>query len=186
MAGVSRCFPDNEDTHEEDHDEEYPHEESVHHLGDLLPFSHFQARRLLLAEAVRDIFDVPDQLRVAPEDSTVATTAAVNTALKGQMEGSRFVVVGATGGRSSFELLLEVLFVVPKEGLGILRLSERRRAALSDLVDEEDLGHVVDDEDFGPVRHRFGLRSTEMNVHDEDGQRSGRCDHSHRRYVVLT
>lgn len=64
------------------------------------------------------------------------------------------------------ELLLVVLTV---EGLGFLHLSERRRAALADLIDEEDLGHVVDDEDFGPVRHRFGLGSAEMNVHDEDG-----------------
>lgn len=125
LSGVSRCFTDNEDTHEEDHDEKYPHEESVHHLGDLLPFGHFQARRLLLAEAVCDIFDIPDQLRVAPENSTVATTTAVNTAVKGQMEGSRFVIIRATRGRSSFEFLLEVLFVVLKEGLGIFRLSER-------------------------------------------------------------
>ncbi len=181
----SRCFPDDEDAHDEDHDEEYPHEDSVHDLGHLLPFGYFQARGLLLAEAVCDIFHIPDQLRIAAEDST----AAVNTGVKGQREGSRFVVVGAAGGRSCFRLLFGMELLVQfltVERLGFLHLSERRSAALADLIDEEDFGHVVDDEDFGPVRHRFGLGSTEVNVHDEDGQSSGRCDHSHRCYVVFT
>lgn len=84
----SRCFPDDEDAHEEDHDEEYPHEDSVHDLGDLLPFGHFQARGLLLAEAACDIFNIPDQLRVAAENSTAATATAVNAGVKGQREGS--------------------------------------------------------------------------------------------------
>ncbi len=136
----------------------------------------------MLAEAVGDIFHVPDQLRIAPEDPT----AAVNTGVKGQREGGWCVFVGAAGG---FRFLFGMERLVPAltvERLGLLHRSERRSAALSDLIDEEDPGHVVDDEDFGPVRHRFGLGSTEMNVHDEDGQSSGRCDHSHRRYVVFT
>lgn len=60
-----------------------------------------------------------------------------------------------------------------------------RGAVLPHLVDEEDFGHVVYDEHLGPVRDRLGLGTTEMNVHDEDGERGGGCDHSHGGYVVL-
>lgn len=58
-------------------------------------------------------------------------------------------------------------------------------AVLPHLVDEEYFGHVVDDEHLSPVRDRLGLSTTEMNVHDEDGERGGGCDHSHCGYVVL-
>lgn len=60
-----------------------------------------------------------------------------------------------------------------------------RSAVLSHLVDKKDFGHVVDDEHFGPVRDWLGLGTTEMNVHDEDGERGGRCDHSHGGNVVF-
>lgn len=60
-----------------------------------------------------------------------------------------------------------------------------RSAVLSHLVDKKDFGHVVNDEHFGPVRDWLGLGTTEMNVHDEDGERGGRCDHSHGGNVVL-
>lgn len=60
-----------------------------------------------------------------------------------------------------------------------------RRAVLPHLVDEEDFGHVVDDEHLSPVRDWLGLGTTEMNVHDEDGEGGGGCDHSHSGNVVL-
>lgn len=60
-----------------------------------------------------------------------------------------------------------------------------RGAVLPNLIDEEDFGHVVYDEHFSPVRNRLGLSTTEMNVHDEDGERGRGCDHSHCGYVVL-
>lgn len=73
---------------------------------------------------------------------------------------------------------------------GFLRVQRRprtlrRSAVLPHLVDEEDFGHVVYDEHLSPVRDRLGLSTTEMNVHDEDGERGGGCDHSHGGYVVL-
>lgn len=64
-------------------------------------------------------------------------------------------------------------------------LALRRGAVLPHLVDEEDFGHVVYDEHLSPVRDRLGLSTTEMNVHDEDCERGGGCDHSHGGYVVL-
>lgn len=59
-------------------------------------------------------------------------------------------------------------------------------AVLPHLVHKEDFGHVVDDEHLCPVRNRLGLSTTEMNVHDEDGERGGGCDHSHGGDVVLS
>lgn len=64
-------------------------------------------------------------------------------------------------------------------------LALRCSAVLPHLIDEEDFGHVVYDEHLGPVRDWLGFSSTEMNVHDKDGERSGGCDHSHGGYVVL-
>lgn len=64
-------------------------------------------------------------------------------------------------------------------------LTLRGGAVLPHLVDEEDLRHVVYDEHLSPLRDRLGLSTTEMNVHDEDGERGGGCDHSHGGYVVL-
>lgn len=58
-------------------------------------------------------------------------------------------------------------------------------AVLPHLVHEEYFGHIVNDEHLGPVRHWLGLSSTEMNVHDKDGERGGGCDHCHGGYVVL-
>lgn len=71
--------------------------------------------------------------------------------------------------------------------LGVQRglLGLRCHAVLSHLVDKEYFGHVVYDEHFCPVRDWLGLSATEMNVHDEDGERGGGCDHSHGGYVVL-
>lgn len=56
---------------------------------------------------------------------------------------------------------------------------------LPHLINEEYFGHVVDDEHLGPVRDRLGFGATEMNVHDEDGERGGGCDHSHGCNVVF-
>lgn len=64
-------------------------------------------------------------------------------------------------------------------------LALRGGAVLPHLVDEEELGHVVYDEHSGPVRDGLGLSAAEMNVHDEDGERGGGCDHSHGGYVIL-
>lgn len=60
-----------------------------------------------------------------------------------------------------------------------------RGAVLPDFIDKEDFGHVVNDEHLSPVRDWFGFSTAEMNVHDEDGERSGGCDHSHGGNVVL-
>lgn len=64
-------------------------------------------------------------------------------------------------------------------------LTLRRGAVLPHFINKEDLRHVVDDQNFCPLRDRFGLGSTEMNVHDEDGKRRGCCDHCHGGDVVL-
>lgn len=58
-------------------------------------------------------------------------------------------------------------------------------AVLPHLVDEEDFRHVVNDEHLGPVRDWLSLSTTEMNVHDEDGERGGSCDHSHGGNIVF-
>lgn len=65
MGGMrlSGCLGDNEDAHEEDHDEEDPHEKPIHHLGHLLPLCHLHAGSSLLAEAVGDELDVLHHLR---------------------------------------------------------------------------------------------------------------------------
>lgn len=55
---LSGCLGDDEDAHEEDHDEEDPHEKSIHHLGNLLPLSCLDTSSSLLAEAVCDVLDV--------------------------------------------------------------------------------------------------------------------------------
>lgn len=60
-----------------------------------------------------------------------------------------------------------------------------RSAVFPNFIDKEDFGHVVDDEHLSPVRDWFGLSTAEMNVHDEDGERSGGCDHCHGGNVVL-
>ena len=65
-------------------------------------------------------------------------------------------------------------------------LALRSRAVLPHLVDEADFGHVVDDEHFGPVWDGLGLSATEMNVHDEDGERGRGCDHGHRGNVIFS
>ena len=59
-------------------------------------------------------------------------------------------------------------------------------AVLTHFINKENLGHVVDDEDFCPVGDWFGLCTTEVDVHDEDGERCGGCDHGHSGNVVLT
>lgn len=61
-----------------------------------------------------------------------------------------------------------------------------RTTALTHLIHKKDLGHVADDEYLGPVRNRLGFCTTEVDVHDEDGEGRGSCDHGHSCYVVLT
>lgn len=63
MMGLSGCLGDDEDTHEEHHDEEDPHEKPIHHLGDLLPLCCLDTSCSLLAEAVGDELDVLHHLR---------------------------------------------------------------------------------------------------------------------------
>lgn len=56
---------------------------------------------------------------------------------------------------------------------------------LPHLVHTENLGHVVDDENFGPLGNWFGLSTTEVDVHNENGERCGGCDHGHGGNIVL-
>lgn len=60
-----------------------------------------------------------------------------------------------------------------------------RSAVLPHFVYKEYFGHVVNDEHLSPVRYRLGFSPTEMNVHDEDGEGGGGCDHGHGGNVVL-
>lgn len=85
------------------------------------------------------------------------------------------------------ETVTEVCVLITHRFLGVQRgpLTLRCSAVLPHLVDEKYFGHVVYDEHLSPVRDRLGLSTTEMNVHDEDGERGGGCDHSHSGYVVL-
>lgn len=64
MTELSGCLGDDEDAHEEDHEEKYPHEEPVHHLGNLLPFCYLDTCRSLLPEAVGNVLDVLHQLEI--------------------------------------------------------------------------------------------------------------------------
>ncbi len=68
MGGLSRCLGDNEDAHEEDHDEEDPHEKPVHHLGNLLPLCYLDTSCSLLAEAVGNKLDVFHHLQTRQID----------------------------------------------------------------------------------------------------------------------
>ncbi len=97
------------------------------------------------------------------------------------------VLVRVTFMMVVMETFIVVAALITHGFLGVQRgpLALRRGAVLPNLVDEEDFGHVVYDEHLSPVRDRLGLGATEMNVHDEDGERGGRCDHSHGGYVVL-
>lgn len=56
---------------------------------------------------------------------------------------------------------------------------------LPHLVHTENLGHVVNDENFGPLGNGFGLSTTEVDVHNENGERCGGCDHCHGGNIVL-
>ena len=60
---LSGGLGDDEDAHEEDHDEEDPHEKPIHHLGNLLPLCRFHTCSPLLAEAVGNVLYVPHHLR---------------------------------------------------------------------------------------------------------------------------
>ena len=83
----SRFLPNDEDAHEENHDEEDPHEESIHHLSDLLPFCPFGACGPLLSETVGDVFDVAHQLVVHSRYATAM--AAEHTGAKGHSGARR-------------------------------------------------------------------------------------------------
>lgn len=89
---------------------------------------------------------------------------------------------------SKVEVMGRVMEVVPHGFLGVQwgAFALRCSAILPHLIDEEYFGHVVDDEHLGPVRDWLGLGATEVNVHDEDGERGGGCDHSHCCDVVLS
>lgn len=60
-----------------------------------------------------------------------------------------------------------------------------RGTVLAHLINKENLGHVVNNEDFCPVWDWLGLCTTEVDIHDEDGERCGGCDHGHSGNVVL-
>lgn len=128
--------------------------------------------------------------------SVVVVVVEVVTAAVGVAVGLAFVMVHAVAVavlvRVTFmmvvvETVIMVAALIAHGFLGVERgpLALRRGAVLPHLVDEEDFGHVVYDEHLSPVRDRLGLGATEMNVHDEDGERGGGCDHSHGGYVVL-
>lgn len=63
MRKLSGCLGDDEYAHEEDHDEEDPHEKPIHHLCNLLPLCSLDASRSLLTEAVGDVLDVLHHLK---------------------------------------------------------------------------------------------------------------------------
>lgn len=259
-APWSRCLADDQDAHEENHDEENPHEEPVHHLGDLLPLGPFGAGGPLLSEAVGDVLHVAHQLGVHSWDP--AAVAAEHAGAEADSGGpvGRLFVLRAAGILLIFraaQLLLVYLaavavedppigaFVLPQgvsrgvaalvpgdvvldSGLVLRPRGLRTRvfvtlpvlltrrfairldllgklltvvfilgdprcwrrggggAVFSHLVHKEDLGHVVDDEDFGPAGNWFGLGSTEVDVHDENGERGGGSDHGHGGNVILS
>ncbi len=54
------------------------------------------------------------------------------------------------------------------------------------LIHKEDLRHIVYYQDFGPVGHRFGFRSTEVYIHDKDSQRCRGSYHGHCCNVVFS
>lgn len=264
----SRFLPNDEDAHEENHDEEDPHEESVHHLSDLLPFCPFGACGPLLSETVGNIFDIANQLGVNSRYATAV--AAEHTWAKGHSRARRwrFCVFRTAGKLLVFRAAGDLLvfftavtcsdfpiraFIFPRCIAGevapvvssdvvlglhsgmVLRLGGLRSgvfvtlpvllatvaarftvgvnvgaevlvtdvllgevggrrgrggggggAVLTHFIHKENLGHVVDDEDFCPVGDWFGLRTAEVDVHDEDGERCGGCDHGHSGNVVLT
>lgn len=64
MPELSGGLGDDEDAHEKHHEEKDPHEEPIHHLGNLLPFCHLDTRGSLLSEAVGDVLDVLHQLEI--------------------------------------------------------------------------------------------------------------------------
>lgn len=92
-----------------------------------------------------------------------------------------------------------ILLVLPAMGAVVLvsdiilgRVNRRRGGGggggtvLTHLINKENLGHVVNDEDFCPVGNWFGLCTTEVYVHDEDGERCGGCNHCHSGNIVLS
>lgn len=290
---VSGRLGHDENAHEKHHDEEDPHEEPVHYLGNFLPLCSFGLVRPLLAEAVCDIVDVAHhflmlatQTRALTSDMSfhivfhgvgfdITVVVAVATGVAVAVFVSVYIEFFRNGEVALFQLLLALVqgvqgvysipipanvvcvfgplwflsgklwlcprmgsmwaatlvpvsmvvadmatisatVVVPvvlmmepitlsnvtiettvkvavslQAGQRVLRedramLAFRGSAVLPHLIHKEDLGHVVDDQDFGPVGDRFGLSTTKMNVHDEDRQRRGGCDHRHCRDVVLT
>lgn len=95
-----------------------------------------------------------------------------------------------------FQVLMQLFFAGLGLDLGLvvvvwvvvvlLGLVFRRGAVLSNFIHKEDLRHVVYDEDFGPLRNWLGFSSTEMYVHNEDGQCSRGCYHGHCSNVVFS
>lgn len=77
----------------------------------------------------------------------------------------------------------------PMTDIVLGEVRRRRRGGggtvLPHLVHTENLGHVVNDEDFGPLGNWFGLSTTEVDVHNENGERCGGCDHGHGGNIVL-
>lgn len=71
---------------------------------------------------------------------------------------------------------------------GVKRQGRGRRgssAVLTYLIHKENLRHIVNDKDFGPVWNWFGLCTTEVDVHDEDGESCGSCYHGHGGNIVF-
>lgn len=109
----------------------------------------------------------------------LAVTVAVLVSVRVVMIGGvmeTFIVVAALVAGLAWEGFLRI-----QRGLFTLWCS----AVLPHLVNKEDFGHVVDDEHLSPVRDWLGLSTTEMNVHDEDCEGGGGCDHSHGGNVVF-
>lgn len=54
-------FPYNKQTHEEDHDEEYPHKEAIHDFSDLPPLRVSSLCGLLLLVKVGNALNIPQK-----------------------------------------------------------------------------------------------------------------------------
>lgn len=267
ISPQSRGLADDEYAHEENHDKEDPHEESVHHFSYLLPLCTFGACGSLLSKTVGNILNIAHQFGVHTREAT--TIAAEHAGAKGDCGTCRWrlfvfraaggllilrvirdllvffaavtclnlsisalifsryragevasllscdVVLGSHPGvllwlrglRSGVFLTLPLLTasmvswfavgmtvgaVVLITGVflgGVKRRSRggggSRGAVLAHFINTENLGHIVNDEDFSPVGDWFSFCTTEMNVHDEDGERCGGCDHGHCGNIVL-
>lgn len=131
---LSGCLGDDEDAHEKDHDEEDPHEESVHHLGDLLPLCHLDTRCSLLTEAVGDVLNVLHHLK---EDEGVQRSWKEKQQIAADNEVSHLFMLeagAAAGACWDLVLLIWVETRLFRPPVQVLEVSGMRRALVVQLV----------------------------------------------------